>query len=101
MRGKATDGFGPIGPYVTTGLDYNNVTITTRVNSQIVQQENTKNMIHSPEKVVSYISQYFTLEPGDLIYMGTPGKTRALSDRDIVTVTVTDAGTLSNHIRQE
>jgi len=55
-------------------------------------------MIHKPAKVVSYLSRYFTLEPGDMIFMGTPGRTRALDDGDVVTVTIDGIGTLSNRI---
>ncbi|MCP4384816.1 MAG: fumarylacetoacetate hydrolase family protein [Hyphomicrobiales bacterium] len=99
MRAKASDGFGPVGPYLVTGLDPNNLLLTTRLNDEIVQQESTANMIHSPARVVSYLSHYFTLEPGDLIFMGTPGRTRALADGDVVTVTVDGVGTLSNRIR--
>lgn len=99
LRAKATDGFGPVGPFIATDLDYNNVLLTTRLNGKLVQQENTQNMIHSPSKVVSYLSQYITLEPGDLIFMGTPGRTRALHDGDVVSVSIQGIGTLSNTIR--
>lgn len=98
MRSKATDGFGPVGPAVVTGLNYNDLLLTTKLNGEIVQQESTKNMIHKPAKVVSYLSQYFTLLPGDMIFMGTPGRTKSLSDGDVVTVTVEGVGTLSNKI---
>ncbi len=98
LRAKAADGFGPVGPYIATGLDYNNTVITTRLNDKIVQQENTRNMIHSPAKVVSYLSTYFTLEPGDLIFMGTPGKTKALKNGDEVSVEIDGVGKLSNQI---
>ena len=98
MRAKASDGFGPVGPYLVTGLDPNDVVITTRLNDEIVQQESTANMIHKPAKVVSYLSRYFTLKPGDMIFMGTPGRTRAMKDGDIVTVTVDGVGTLSNQV---
>ncbi|MDV7340080.1 fumarylacetoacetate hydrolase family protein [Terasakiella sp. A23] len=54
MRAKASDGFGPVGPAVVTGLDPNNLLLTTRLNGEIVQQENTQNMIHKPAKVISY-----------------------------------------------
>lgn len=101
MRAKATDGFGPVGPVLATGLDFNNVLLTTRLNGEIVQQENTRNMIHKPAKVVSYLSRYFTLLPGDMIFMGTPGRTSALSDGDVVTVSIDGIGTLSNRIVQE
>ena len=55
-------------------------------------------MIHKPAKVVSYLSRYFTLNPGDMIFMGTPGRTSALDDGDVVTVTIEGIGTLSNRI---
>ncbi|GAM71501.1 fumarylacetoacetate hydrolase family protein [Vibrio sp. JCM 19236] len=77
MRAKASDGFGPIAPTITKGINYKDVMLTTRLNGKVVQQESTKNMIHSPEKVVNYLSHYFTLKPGDLIFMGTPGRTKA------------------------
>lgn len=101
MRAKAADGFGPVGPALVTGLDFNNLLLTTRLNGEIVQQENTRNMIHKPAKVVSYLSRYFTLLPGDMIFMGTPGRTSALSDGDIVSVSIDGIGTLSNRIVQK
>jgi 2-keto-4-pentenoate hydratase/2-oxohepta-3-ene-1,7-dioic acid hydratase in catechol pathway len=98
MRAKAADGFGPAGPALVTGLDPNNILLTTRLNGEIVQQENTRNMIHKPAKVVSYLSRYFTLNPGDMIFMGTPGRTSALDNGDVVMVTIEGIGTLSNRI---
>lgn len=100
MRSKASDGFGPIGSVIAVGVDYNNLLLTTRLNGKVVQQENTSHMIHKPAKVVSYLSRYFTLMPGDLIFMGTPGRTQALEDGDIVSVTIEKVGTVENEIRQ-
>lgn len=98
MRAKASDGFGPISPIIATGVDYNNLLLTTKLNGKIVQQENTKYMIHKPSKVLSYLSQYFTLMPGDLIYMGTPGRTKALENDDIVSVEIEKVGEVINEI---
>lgn len=98
MRAKASDGFGPISPIIALGVDYNNLLLTTKLNGKIVQQENTKYMIHKPSKVVSYLSQYFTLMPGDLIYMGTPGRTKSLSNEDIVSVEIEKVGKVINKI---
>ena len=100
MRSKASDGFGPISSIITVGVDYNNLLLTTRLNGKIVQQENTQNMIHKPAKVVSYLSQYFTLMPGDLIFMGTPGRTQALNNGDTVSVTIDQVGTVENKIKR-
>ena len=98
LRSKASDGFGPVGPAVVTGIDYNNVVLTVSVGDKIMQQENTSHMIHKPAKVVSYISQYITLNPGDLIFMGTIGRTRALDSGEVVTVELEGVGTLSNKV---
>lgn len=99
MRAKASDGFGPVAPTITRGVNYKDVMLTTRLNGTVVQQESTKNMIHSPEKVVSYLSRYFTLKPGDLIFMGTPGRTKALKDKDVVSVSIEGVGMVENQIR--
>lgn len=98
MRAKASDGFGPVGPVLARGLDYDDLLLTTRLNGEIVQEESTANMIHKPEKVVSYLSRYFTLLPGDMIFMGTPGRTSALKHDDVVSVTIEGIGTLTNRI---
>lgn len=98
IRAKASDGFGPIAKTITRGVDYNNLELTTRVNGNVVQKENTTFMIHSPKKVVSYLSHYFTLKEGDLIFMGTPGKTKALKDGDMVSVSIENVGEVTNTI---
>lgn len=100
MRAKAADGFGPVGSVIATGVDFNNILLTTKLNGKIVQQENTRYMIHKPKKVVSYLSRYFTLMPGDLIYMGTPGRTKALADGDRVSVTIENVGSVENTIQK-
>ena len=100
MRAKGSDGFGPISAMIAVGVDYNDVLLTTKLNGKIVQQENTKFMIHKPAKVVSYLSRYFTLMPGDLIFMGTPGRTKALNNGDKVSVTIEHVGSVENEIKR-
>lgn len=95
-RAKSSNGFGPISPEIVTGLDVNNLTIVTRLNGKIVQKESTSNMIHKPGKVVSYLSQYFTLMPGDLVFMGTPGQTQAIQKGDEVRVSIENVGDVIN-----
>ncbi|KOO16669.1 fumarylacetoacetate hydrolase [Vibrio xuii] len=99
IRAKGSDRFGPIGSSIAVGVDYNNVELTTRLNGQVVQQENTRNMIHSPIKVISYLSKHFTLKPGDLIYIGTPGQTKAMKDGDVVEVSIEGVGSVENVVR--
>lgn len=100
MRSKASDGFGPVASIVAVGVDYNNVLLTTKLNGKVVQQESTKYMIHKPAKVVSYLSRYFTLKPGDLIFMGTPGRTQSLNSGDVVSVSIEQVGNVVNKIKR-
>ena len=75
MVGKTLDNFGPIGPYfVSEDLvgDPSNLKIETYVNGEVRQSSNTGMMIFSPQKLIAYISKMWTLEPGDIIWSGTP-----------------------------
>lgn len=75
MLGKTNDGFAPVGPYIVTKDEIKNpnkLRLTTKVNGELRQDSNTADMIYSVEEIVSYTSQYMTLEPGDLILTGTP-----------------------------
>jgi 2-keto-4-pentenoate hydratase/2-oxohepta-3-ene-1,7-dioic acid hydratase in catechol pathway len=75
MIGKTLDDFAPIGPYfVCADLveDPNNLNIECRVNGETRQHSNTSSLVYNTEYLVSYISRHFPLEPGDLIFTGTP-----------------------------
>ncbi len=75
MVGKTLDGFAPIGPwFVSADLvgDPNDLAIETRVNGEVRQSDNTKNFIFNPQVLIAYISRLFALEPGDIIFTGTP-----------------------------
>lgn len=85
-RGKGADTFNPIGPVLVRGVDPNNVTIVGRMNGEERQKENTSDMIFNFDYMVSYVSHFFTLEPGDLIWSGTPGSTQAMEPGDVYEV---------------
>jgi 2-keto-4-pentenoate hydratase/2-oxohepta-3-ene-1,7-dioic acid hydratase in catechol pathway len=75
MIGKTLDDFAPIGPYfVCADLvdDPNNLNIECRVNGETRQHSNTSSLVYNTEFLVSYISRHFPLEPGDVIFTGTP-----------------------------
>src|ERR1700733_15003851 len=75
MIGKTLDDFAPIGPYfVCADLveDPNNLNIECRVNGETRQHSNTNSLVYNTDFLVSYISRHFALEPGDLIFTGTP-----------------------------
>jgi 2-keto-4-pentenoate hydratase/2-oxohepta-3-ene-1,7-dioic acid hydratase in catechol pathway len=75
MIGKTLDGFGPIGPYFVSADrvgDPNNLKIETHVNGEERQSSNTRFMIFNPQKLIAYVTRMWTLEPGDIIWSGTP-----------------------------
>jgi 2-keto-4-pentenoate hydratase/2-oxohepta-3-ene-1,7-dioic acid hydratase in catechol pathway len=75
LIGKTLDNFAPIGPYfVSADLvgDPNNLKIETHVNGELRQSSNTNDFIFNTQQMVSYISKHWTLEPGDIIFTGTP-----------------------------
>ena len=98
LRAKASDTFGPVGPAIVTGLNYNDLLLQTRLNGEIRQSERTKDLVYDVEAIVSYISHYVTLFPGDLIFTGTPGTTKAMKPNDIVEIELEGVGILRNKV---
>ena len=98
FRAKASDTFGPLGPMLVTGLNYGDLLLQTRVNGEVVQSQRTKDLVFDVPTIVSYISRYVTLEPGDVIYTGTPGTTKAMKPGDVVEVEIEGIGVLRNKI---
>jgi 2-keto-4-pentenoate hydratase/2-oxohepta-3-ene-1,7-dioic acid hydratase in catechol pathway len=98
FRGKASDTFGPLGPMIVRGVDYGDLLLQTRLNGEVVQSQRTKDLIFDVPTIVSYVSRYVTLEPGDVIYTGTPGTTRAMKPGDVVEVELEGVGVLRNPV---
>ncbi|MCH7782611.1 fumarylacetoacetate hydrolase family protein [candidate division KSB1 bacterium] len=98
LRAKASDTFGPIGPAIVSGLNYNDLLVQTRLNGEVVQSESSKDLIFDVDAIVSYVSRYFTLMPGDVIFTGTPGSTKAMKPGDIVEIEVEGVGVLRNRV---
>jgi 2-keto-4-pentenoate hydratase/2-oxohepta-3-ene-1,7-dioic acid hydratase in catechol pathway len=97
-RAKGSDTFGPLGPAIIAGIDYGNLLLQTRLNGEVVQKQFTSDLLFDCPTVVSYISKWVTLEPGDLIYTGTPGSTRKLNPGDVVEVEIESIGDLRNPV---
>jgi 2-keto-4-pentenoate hydratase/2-oxohepta-3-ene-1,7-dioic acid hydratase in catechol pathway len=98
FRAKASDTFGPLGPMIVSGLNYGDLLLQTRVNGEVVQSQRTKDLVFDVPAIISYISRYVTLEPGDVIYTGTPGTTKAMKPGDVVEVEIEGVGVLRNRI---
>ena len=100
LRAKGSDTFGPVGPWVVTGLDYDDLLLESRVNGEVRQSGRTSDLIFDVETIVSYVSRYVTLSPGDIIFTGTPGSTQAMEPGDVVEVELEGVGILRNTVVQ-
>ena len=71
-RAKGMDGFCPLGPFLVHGVDWQGLQIKAFVNDELKQNGNTREMIHSVPKLISFVSEFMTLNSGDVIITGTP-----------------------------
>ena len=110
--GKSSPSFGPIGPYLVTPdeiKDAQNLKMKTIVNGKIMQDGNTKDMIHSINYVIAYLSTFIKLQKGDLIIFGTPDGVGAgikpnpvfLKDGDIIELEIEELGKQRHHVRSQ
>ncbi len=97
-RAKGSDTFAPAGPWIVTGLKYDDLAIEMRQNGEVKQKARTSELIFDCATVVSFISEYVTLEPGDMIYTGTPGTTSAIKPGDVLEVAIEGIGVLKNKV---
>ena len=107
ILGKSLDNFAPIGPTIVSpnDFDFDNATITTTVNGEVRQQAKLEQMLFKPDAIIEFVSQYITLQEGDIIFTGTPsgvvlGKNESkygwLTSGDTVSITISGIGTLEN-----
>lgn len=99
-RAKSFNTFCPIGPCIETELNPAKLDISLKLNGDIKQDSNTKNMIFSPEELVDFISHIMTLNPGDIIATGTPPGVGPMMVGDTVEAGVEGIGSLKNFIKK-
>ncbi len=97
-RAKGADTFAPLGPSIAVGLDYGKSRIQLRLNGEVKQSQLVSDLLFGPPQIVSHISHFVTLTPGDVIYTGTPGSTSAMKAGDVVEVEIEGIGTLKNTV---
>ena len=96
LIGKGFDTFCPLGPVIATGLNPDNLNISTRLNGKTVQQSHTSDLIFSVAKLVSYLSQAITRRAGDVILTGTPAGNGPMLPGDMVEIDIEGIGILRN-----
>lgn len=109
FRGKGIDGYCPLGPELVdaAGFDWRNVRVQQRLNGEVLQDAQTKDLIFTIPVLVSYISRYIALDRGDIILTGTPegvGYFREpkidLKDGDVSEIEIEGIGVLRNEVRR-
>lgn len=96
--GKAFDTFAPIGPWIETNVDPAHLHMSGRLNGKVVQACDTSDLLFGVADLVSYLSTFITLMPGDLILTGTPGGVGPLTPGDTFEIEIEGIGTLSNTV---
>lgn len=97
-RAKGFDTFCPIGPVIETELDPTDLRLETRVDGDLRQAASTSELVHDIPTLIEFVSSIWTLLPGDLILTGTPAGVGPLRNGEIVEVTVSGIGSLTNPV---
>jgi 2-keto-4-pentenoate hydratase/2-oxohepta-3-ene-1,7-dioic acid hydratase in catechol pathway len=97
-RAKGFDTFCSFGPWIDTEFDPSDAVVTCRVSGQPRQMASTRDMVFNVATLIAFISSVMTLEPGDLIFTGTPAGVGPLKPGDVVDVEIEGLGKLSNPV---
>jgi 2-keto-4-pentenoate hydratase/2-oxohepta-3-ene-1,7-dioic acid hydratase in catechol pathway len=97
-RAKGFDGACPLGPWIVPGLDVDDLQVTARVNGRVRQDSRTSDLLVDVAHLVSFISEVFTLLPGDVILTGTPAGVGPIEHGDVVECEVEGIGVLRNPV---
>jgi 2-keto-4-pentenoate hydratase/2-oxohepta-3-ene-1,7-dioic acid hydratase in catechol pathway len=89
-RAKSSDTFTSVGPWIDTSLSPEKIEVSGLINGNVQQSSDTSMLIHSIRACIARVSRYMTLEPGDLVYTGTPGTTGRIQVGDVAEVHVAD-----------
>jgi 2-keto-4-pentenoate hydratase/2-oxohepta-3-ene-1,7-dioic acid hydratase in catechol pathway len=101
FRSKSLDTFGPIGPRIVSHLEINdphNLKIELKLNGETKQSSNTKHLLFKIPELLENISQFFTMEPGDIVATGTPSGIGPINPGDILEASIEKIGTLTNKV---
>jgi 2-keto-4-pentenoate hydratase/2-oxohepta-3-ene-1,7-dioic acid hydratase in catechol pathway len=101
LRGKNADTFKPMGPWIVTGIDIRDMTTNVKINGKLEHSFPTANMLFSPGEVISDVSRYNTLSPGDVVWLGTDEVPKAVKPGDLIEIEITGIGTLRNRVVAE
>jgi 2-keto-4-pentenoate hydratase/2-oxohepta-3-ene-1,7-dioic acid hydratase in catechol pathway len=97
-RAKNTDTFKPMGPWIETNVNLPELTTRVRLNDRLVSEFKTNNMLFGVQRYIAEITQFITMHPGDVLWMGTEAPTLDMRAGDVVAVEIDQIGELRNPI---
>ncbi|WP_148294575.1 fumarylacetoacetate hydrolase family protein, partial [Halarchaeum acidiphilum] len=97
---KAFDGSGPLGPWIETDLDPSGIDMRTVIDGEERQRSNTELMLFEPREVIAFLTERFTLRPGDVVAFGSPANPGLIEPGDEVSITYEGVGTLTNGVAE-
>jgi 2-keto-4-pentenoate hydratase/2-oxohepta-3-ene-1,7-dioic acid hydratase in catechol pathway len=100
-RAKSSDTFSAVGPFIVTDMTHNDMHLICRVNGEVVQEQNTSDLLHDVPRIIEFVSSVVTLLPGDVIMTGTPGTPGNIKKGDVVEVEIKGIGVLKNPVTAE
>ena len=101
LAGKGYDTFAPLGPWIVTDLDPTNLEVILRQNGVTRQSANTRDLVNPVAEIISYLSRFMTLLPGDVIMTGTPAGVGNIAIGDVLEVEIPGIGVLRNPVQAE
>lgn len=100
-RAKNTDSFKPMGPWIETDVNLEDMRTAVRLNGQTTIEFETNAMLFGVAHFISRMSRYLTLYPGDMVWMGTEGKSPQMKDGDVVDIEISGIGVLTSPVIRE
>ena len=99
-RAKGSDTFCPLGPWIETEIDPSDLRIAGKLNGETKQESRTSDLVFDVDALVSHLTRYFTMEPGDVLITGTPAGIGPMNPGDEYEVIIEGIGSLKNRIRR-
>ncbi|MGH2371389.1 MAG: fumarylacetoacetate hydrolase family protein [Chloroflexota bacterium] len=99
-RAKGSDTFCPLGPWIETDVDPGSLRITGKLNGQVKQDSSTADLAFNVDALITHLTKYFTMEPGDVLITGTPAGIGPMNPGDEYEIIIEGIGSLKNRMRK-
>lgn len=99
-RAKSFPTFNPMGPFIKTDINPNNLNVKLLLNGEVKQESNTNDLVFSVEELLEFVTEVITLNPGDIIMTGTPSGVDSIKPGDTIEIFIEEIGELINYVEK-